>query len=226
MDAQEFFVGKLRPAAAMPCGMSDEIKKRGDRLAQAAKRCGFTRQKDVIEAHKKDGVTSSYYQHSAGNVGYSFKYAQLYGRIFGVRPQWLYSGDGPMIPERSRLPVIGRVAAGEAEFNDDYAMGAADDWLDPPDTDGRIALRIDGDSMAPLAHHGDYAVFGPRHDDPTSLIGRRVMARLDDGRKLFKVLRKGSAPGRYTLYSLNSAYDPVEDAVLLWALPLEWIRTQ
>lgn len=210
----------------MPVAMSDDVKRRGARLRQAAERAGFTRQKDVIEQFKKDGVTNSYYQHSKGNIGYSFKAAQLYGRLFNVRAEWLYSGEEPMTPERDRLAVVGDVAAGEAHFDDDYFMGGAADWLEPPETDGRIALRIKGDSMAPLAHDGDHAIFGPRFDDPTPLLGRRVMARLDDDRKLFKVLRKGSKPGTFTLYSLNSAYDPIEDAVLLWALPLEWIKTQ
>lgn len=224
---QAQFVRKLRTASVNHSAMNEDmIRERGKRLREAAQLRGYGSPKDVIDAHAKDGVKSSYYQHSKGNAAYSFKYAELYGRIFNVRPEWLYSGTGSMTPLTGKLAVIGDVAAGEAHFDDAYLMGGAMDWLEPPETEGRIALRVKGDSMAPLAHDGDYAVFGPRRDDVQSLLGQRVMARLDDDRKLFKVLRRGARPGLYTLYSLNSAYDPIENVSLMWALPLEWIKTQ
>jgi len=207
--------------------VDSDAKDRGERLRQAAALAGYDSPKTVIDAFARQGVTNSYYQHQKGNIGFSFKAAQVYAACFDVRAEWLYSGLGPMRDHAAPpLPIIGNVAAGIAHFEDAFAKGAASDYLDPPDFEGRIALRVTGDSMAPLAHDGDYAIFGLRHDDPTALIGRRVMAVLEDNRKLFKVLRHGQTPGSYSLYSLNSAYDPIKDVHLQWVLPLEWIKAK
>lgn len=130
---------------------------------------------------------------------------------------WLLTG---VDPTPGMIPIQGDVSAGEAHFDEAGQI----DYLPLPDTEGRIALVVNGDSMAPLARSGDVAVFGPRRDDPSTLINRRVMARLMDGRHVFKVLRPSQTKGRYTLYSVNNAYDPIEDAELQWVCPLEWLR--
>ena len=46
------------------------------------------------------------------------------------------------------------------------------------------------------------------------------MARLSDGRKFFKILKKGSEPGRWTLRSLNPATPDIEDVDVAWVLRL------
>lgn len=170
-------------------------------------------------------IYDTYAQHENGHRGFRADTAAKYARAFGVDPAWLLYGKGK--PSRRGIPILGRVSAGaEGDFSDDFAMGAADDWLDVEPTDGRIALRVEGDSMIPLAHAGDLAVFGPRQDDPSRLMNRRVMARLEDGRKLFKILRPGRRTGTFDLYSLNSAYDPIEDVKLEWVLPLERLHVR
>lgn len=201
-----------------------EIVARGDRLRRARLAAGFDQ---PAEAIRECGFNeNSYYLHENGRATFSFKYAQTrYAPSLGVSAEWLYSGKGPMVPDATpSVPIIGKVAAGfEGDFDEDFD-GDYTSWLDPEPNEGRIALRIDGDSMAPLAHPGDIAVFGPRLEDPSPLINKRVMARMADGRKLFKVLRKGRERGTFDLYSLNSAYDPIENAELLWVLPLERIH--
>lgn len=202
-----------------------EVVARGDRLRRARVAAGYDQPAEAIQAHGFN--ENSYYLHENGRATFSFKYAQTrYAPAYSVSPEWLYSGRGPISHTADRgVPILGRVAAGaEGDFADDYAMGAADDWLEASPTDGRIALRVEGDSMIPLAHAGDVAVFGPRQDDPANMVNRRVMARLSDGRKLFKILRPGRRAGTFDLYSLNSAYDPIEDAKLEWVLPLETLH--
>lgn len=78
--------------ANAPMPNAQEVAERGQRLKRAALKAGYSRAKDFIDAHAKDGVKSSYYQHSKGNAAFSFKYAELYGRLLGVSPEWLYSG--------------------------------------------------------------------------------------------------------------------------------------
>lgn len=191
-----------------------------ERLKQARTAAGFSTAK---EGAARAGVTyNTYAQHENGHRGIRPDHAELYARAFGVAPEFILYGRSPKKSARRGIPIIGRVGAGaEGDFADDFAHGAADDWLLASTEDDQIALIVEGTSMVPLAHPGDTVVFGRRYDDPAALLGRRVMARLPDGRKLFKVLRPGSRQGLYTLFSLNSSYDPIEDVRLEWVLPFE-----
>lgn len=202
------------------------MMERHERLRHARINAGFKTQAEAVR--RFDWNPNSYKSNENGHAPFGYEQAKAYARAYRVRPDWLYDGAGSMKSDvgENAIPIIGSVAAGfEGDFDEDFA-GDPSSWLDPEPNEGRIALRIDGNSMAPLAHPGDIAVFGPRVDDPSPLINRRVMARMADGRKLFKVLRKGSEPGTFDLYSLNSAYDPIEGAELLWVLPLERLHVR
>lgn len=136
----------------------------------------------------------------------------------------------PESPAKSRgYPLIGKVGAGGLGlYEDDYAMGEASDYIDPlPGMSMHadvIVLEADGDSMAPLVFDGDLAFFGPVREDIDSLINKRVMARLEDGRKFFKILKRGSKPGFYTLRSLNPSTPDIEDVTVTWVLPYQGSR--
>lgn len=126
-------------------------------------------------------------------------------------------------------PLIGKIGAGgEGLYTDDYAMGAASDYIEPlpgMDTEADVVvLETDGDSMAPLVFDGDLAFFGPVRKDVDSLLNRRVMARLADGRRYFKILRKGTRAGLYTLRSLNPTSPDIEDVKVSWVLPYRGSR--
>ena len=126
-------------------------------------------------------------------------------------------------------PLIGKVGAGgSGEYADDYAMGAADDYIEPlpgmPVDEQIIVLDIDGDSMVPAVFDGDLAFFGPVRADVDQLLNKRVMARLADGRKFFKILKKGTEPGLFTLRSLNPATPDIEDVRVEWVLPYRGSR--
>jgi hypothetical protein len=56
------------------------------------------------------------------------------------------------------------------------------------------------------------------------LVGHEVLAHLADGRKMVKILRRGAAPGLWTLESINTRVKPIEDVELLWALPFMGLR--
>ena len=198
---------------------------RHDRLRKARMEAGFERQRDVLSRFP-DWKANTYKSNENGNAPFSFDAAKAYARAFKVRAEWLYAGTGAM-RERgaSGVPILGKVAAGaEGYFDDDFELGAARDHLAPLPSENRICLIVEGDSMIPRFRPGEKVVFGEKYDDPTPLIGREVMARLKDGRKLLKVLRPGAKPGLWTLFSINSAYDPIEDVELEWALPFEELR--
>lgn len=195
------------------------------RLKLARMAAGYGRQADASRAF--DWNPNTYKSNENGAAPFSYEQARAYAEAYKVRPDWLYSGVGVMTQRgpREGIPVIGKVSAGaEALFEDDYAMGAAEDYLVPWQVEDRIVLTVDGDSMQPRFRHGEKLVFGPRYDDPTPLVGLEVMARISDGRKVVKILRRGSAPGLWTLHSINTSYPPIEDVQLLWALPFEGLR--
>ena len=202
------------------------IVARGDRLRRARIAANYDNPADAIR--DLDFNENSYYLHENGRATFSFKYAQTrYAPAYGVSAEWLYSGKGAMLPDAgASVPIMGSIAAGfEGDFDPDFA-GDPTSWLDIEPSEGRIALRVSGDSMTPFAHDGDIAVFGPTSPDPQPWVNKRVMAQLADGRKLFKILRPGRETGTYDLYSLNSAYDPIEDAKLEWVLPLERLHVR
>lgn len=194
-----------------------------ERLRRARRGKGLASAAEAARAHGWN--LNTYASNENGNASFSFRKSEDYARAFGVRAEWLYAGKGAMRAKRPGLPILGKVAAGaEALFDDDYEMGAASDWLDPMVPEDGIVLTVDGDSMTPRFRHGEQLIFGRRYDDPTPLVGLEIMARLADGRKMVKILRRGAAPGLWTLESINTRYKPIEDVELLWALPFQGLR--
>ncbi|MEN0652415.1 MULTISPECIES: LexA family transcriptional regulator [Hyphobacterium] len=177
MTTQENFVGNLQFVSASVSFMSEsDAVERGKRLRQARERAGFERPKDVIDRFSRRGVKTSYYQHEKGSAPFSFKYAQLYGLLFGVKPEWLYSGQGPMadgdvvpIPDSSHvepvtvtLPLIGEAQAGA--WKEVAAIEEADAERIPVPAEHRIPgarqywIRVVGDSVDRFMPEGSLAL--------------------------------------------------------------------
>ena len=192
------------------------------RLAWARETAGL---KTAADASARLGVNKyTYNQHENGTRGFPVKAAAVYARAFRVDLEWLLLGRGDPRKKVRGINIIGKVAAGaEGLFEDDYAMGAGDP-IDPFPSEA-IALIVEGESMVPRFNPGEVLIFGPRIDDPSLLLGMEVMARIDDGRKMIKILRRGSAPNAWNLHSINSAYGTVENATVLWVLPLLGMKT-
>lgn len=122
------------------------------------------------------------------------------------------------------FPLSGKVAAGpDGHFENVYTEGDGGNFITFNPDEITLALEIEGDSMLPRYRHGDKLLFGYRHDDPTHFVRCEVMAQLRDGRKLFKILRKGSRAGLWDLYSINPDFDPIRDVELEWVNPLRWV---
>ena len=101
---------------------------------------------------------------------------------------------------RRLIPVLGNVAAGELIWTDEHH----DDYVEE---DGGIradfALRVKGDSMAPLIQDNDF-VYVRRQNDV--LDGQIAVVLTDDSATLKLVYHQ---PGGLQLVSLNPAYPPM-----------------
>lgn len=139
-------------------------------------------------------------------------------KVFGVSPQWLSTGEGPMHtgagveaihsntvqgPEiRGKVPLISWVRAGElCETHDNYQPGDADHWMDCPVPHGprTYCLEISGDSMddggADAYRDGEIIFVDP---DASPDPGRDVVVRTPDNKTTFKRLKEDTE-GRYLL---------------------------
>lgn len=134
---------------------------------------------------------------------------------FAVTTTWLHYGGhgGP-----TTVPVIGYVGAaqGVIPFDAEPLDEIEAPYGVPPDT---RALIVRGESMLPELADGDLVLYRGSPQDPASLIGKRCVVRLEDGRVLVKRLRRGADPGTFDLESTNAA--PIEGARLVWCARVE-----
>ena len=118
------------------------------------------------------------------------------------------------------IPVLGQVAAnGESYHLWDYDPGVVVDRLPIMMRGAEMALPIKGESMFPRFKEGEYAILGPILDDPSAWIGEDVVAQIDDGRIVIKILER-CPTGRWTLTSVNPMFKRIEDVDLEWVRPV------
>lgn len=124
-------------------------------------------------------------------------------------------------PDMQRLvPLMGYVGAGQAVYPIDD--GGSEMVEAPPEaSESTVAVRIRGDSMLPAFEDG-WLLYYSRHLPPQEMINRRCVVQLADGRILVKTLRRGAVQDVWTLTSTNAA--DIEDVVVEWAAPIDWIR--
>lgn len=119
-----------------------------------------------------------------------------------------------------RIKVVGHVGAGAEVFPfDDYAQGDGLEELEPLPTDA-VAVMVKGDSMYPRYFEGERIIYVQDGGSPADYIGQECIVKLEDGRMLLKIMRKGSRKGLFTLESWNAA--PIEDQKIEWAAPVLW----
>lgn len=135
-----------------------------------------------------------------------------------VPEAWLRygNGSGPVT-----VAVVGAVGAAQTVIPVE-GSGVLDEieapFGTPPDM---RALIVKGDSMLPELSDGDYVLYREATQRIEDLVGRRVVAQLEDGRVLVKRLRRGTALGRWTLESTNAA--PLEDVAIIAAAKVEGV---
>lgn len=146
-----------------------------------------------------------------------------FGKVLGVRPEWLLTGDTPMVVEpkslpgepRSTLNVVSYIGAGAEVIPVDDGDNIAQIDLDFPIPPGSVAAIVRGDSMYPIFEDGDLVAYGGEPLPPEKAVGSTCVVQVADGRMLIKRVRRGSQPGLYTLTSSNAP--DIEDVPLDWA---------
>ena len=144
------------------------------------------------------------------------------GDALGVTEAWLRFGVGPAVV---RIPVVGRVAAGESFLPfDDNPMGSGYEEIDfTLDDADPIAIEVRGESMLPVYRPGDYLLCSrQRGDEVAGCINKDCVVKTDQGEGYVKKLLAGSEADTYTLMSYNAA--PIEGVRLLWAAPIIWVK--
>lgn len=142
-----------------------------------------------------------------------------------VRPLWLSEERGPMKldeetetmradkdfveRESARVPVVGEARLGtEDGYYDEYEYptGRGEGYVVYPMKDpNTYALRCKGDSMRPRIKHGEFVVIEPNR--PPS-IGKEVMVKTVDGRKMIKILAY-QRHDSIELHSINENHKPI-----------------
>lgn len=204
-------------------GRFPAMQERHDRLRQARIEAGFTTQAAAVRRFGWNPNT--YKSNENGNAPFSFDQAQTYAKAYKVRPEWLYSGAGPVRGDADFVQIIGRVGADtEGRVLRTHAQAAND--MAPRPTGGTsksVALEVDGHSMRGFADDGALVYFEDQHTPPTEdMVGEVVVLQVaggehevDDGDVLVKRLLRGSRDGYYDLESIVGP--TLRDVQVRWA---------
>ena len=204
---------------------SPHLLARGSRLREARIAAGYRNARDA--AAKFGWNTNTYGSNENGHAPYSFRSARIYGAAFGVRAEWLYEGEPPIVDSRGSdpvsgaerlVPVIGNVGA-DPEGAVLFALGQDPGDLvpiPPGGSDRARALRIVGHSMPGLADDGGLIYFEHQRTPPTpDMLGHVVVVETDTDEVLVKRLLRGS---RSDVFDLESLAGPTRrDCRLHWA---------
>ena len=186
------------------------MTERHDRLRIAFKRTGLT-QKQACE--RWGWVASTFKGNLNGSASFRFERAKEYARAFGVRVEWLYEGEGPMLPVRTSkrqpvtMPMISWVAAGQL----------ADTRMIDPDPDQEsvtisglpggeyFATDVRGDSMDRISPEGSLLVVNIADRE---LVRGKPYLFSHDGKTTFKLWEPTPVP-RLEPYSTNPSHKPI-----------------
>ena len=183
-----------------------------ERLQKARQDRGFATPSEAAEAFGWVQVT--YIQHENGTREVSKEAAPKYAQAFGVTAGWILWGEPIAVRGRGpKIRLAGRIGAGQE-------VRPIDDGFDSVELnfpEASEAFEVCGDSMLPVARDGDLVVASaprPLRD----VIGTECVVDLEDGRRFFKTVERGSAPNLFTLLSYNA--EPLRDVRVAAAGPL------
>ena len=94
----------------------------------------------------------------------------------------------------------------------------------PPGLEDAEATEVRGRSMEPAYHNKDVLYHRQLEVDPLRFRGEVVVAQVRNGKRFVKLLEKGARKGRFTLVSFNQQFPPIEDQLLDWVGPIEWVK--
>lgn len=155
----------------------------------------------------------TYQGHENGTTPPPREALKVYAAKFKVSVDYLLSGKGSARGGPSKVAIRGYVGAGAAIFMVDD--GPIDEMEAPfrcgPDC---AAVLVRGDSMRPMMEDGDVLIYEDQTEDASSMLNKRCVVKLADGRIFVKKLRRGTESGLYSLESFNA--DLIEDVTVEW----------
>lgn len=165
------------------------------------------------EAAEIFGMSKSTYEsHENGNratKGIPIERARQYARRYKVSLNWLLTGQGDRHASTS-IEVRGYIGAG-AEIEDFGDEARFEDLgILPANPDDVEWYEVKGSSMFPRVSDGEFIAFWKRQYEPEQLLRQECLVLLDDGKRFFKKLMPGSAPGLFDLISYNDDDRPDE----------------
>ena len=169
---------------------------------------------------------SSVRAHLNGQNGLRPQVAAEYARALKVSAEWRLYGTGAMEstsePDASMmLPIAGDIEAGGVTLILDRTEGQEPiELIRFSLNKQQLGFRVRGNSMEPRFRENEMLIFGPEVS-PYEAVGQEVVTQLKDGRRLAKILRRGSSKGLWSLYSYNALYPPIEDVELDWVRKFE-----
>lgn len=135
---------------------------------------------------------------------------------------------GDLLAVNERLvPIKGYVGAGQFVAFDDHEKSGGIGEVECPrglDPAATVAVRVKGDSMAPLIQDG-WLLFYSRDPEPDVgvVLGKTCVVKLagnhgQDGDTMVRQVRRGPTPGKFNLMPMNGQM--IEDVELEWAAPV------
>lgn len=124
------------------------------------------------------------------------------------------------------IPVVGDASTGDLIVPRQDTEAAAIERIEaPPGYEDGSAVIVRGDSFSPRFLNGEALAYRNKPQDPEELLGKEVIVQLRDGRLVLKRLALGSAPGRYSLLSINPTAPVMVDAPIDWVAKVDWHKT-
>lgn len=162
----------------------------------------------------------SYIQHENGIRGLSRATAR-YAKAFKVSEGWLRFGEGE--GPAPGVPLKGYIGAGQTVIS--VSDGDPDATVDAPAerNDQTVAAIVRGDSMMPAFRDG-WLIYWSKQLPPADMLNQLCVAQLATGEIYIKVLKRGSRAGLWTLQSFNATTGDIEDRVVSWVAPIDWIK--
>lgn len=131
-------------------------------------------------------------------------------------PEYIVSASEERVPLKGDIGAGAEVLAIEGD-GDETAPAPAESSATT------VAVRVKGDSMFPAYEPGTLLYYS-RLMPPNEMINRRAVVQLADGRIFVKIVQPGSAANVWSLASLNPFFPLMEDQVVEWAAPIDWVK--
>ncbi|MGA8171528.1 MAG: S24 family peptidase [Methylocystis sp.] len=188
----------------------------GERVARAREEKGWS-QKELAERVRRinrelDTQQSTVHSLESGGVKRP-RYLRELSIVLDVSEGWLLTGDGQMRRSSARaIPVMGKVCGGDhVDFFDQREPPESISLAEPSTL---AALQVDGPSMYPRFHHGEFILYDKNPVPPVMLLNQYAIVQTMTGETMIKILREGNGQ-LFTLESHNAL--PIRNANLLCA---------